>query len=135
MDRFREREEEFDLQLVPVSPLEPGASPDVTGLMCCRSTDEAYVELWGQERFDRLYKKHGLHTIWGHAPDSGLRPCPVYLRHCVLAAEKCGDAARDSFLDETFLVDRSTTVRQHLAAHPEVMATRPPPELEGRYSG
>ena len=64
-----------------------------------------------------------------------MTPCPVYLRHCVLAAEKCGDAARDSFLDETFLVDRSTTVRQHLAAHPEVMATRPPPELEGRYSG
>ena len=28
-----------------------------------------------------------------------------------------------------------TVGQRFLAAHPEVMATRPPPELEGRYSG
>ena len=56
MDRFREREEEFELVTVPVGPLEPialGASappPEpVTGLMCCRSTDEAYIQTWGEE--------------------------------------------------------------------------------------
>jgi hypothetical protein len=43
--------------------------------------------------------------------------------------------ASDSFLDETFLCDRSTTLREYLAATPAVMATAPPPELVGRYSG
>ena len=126
---------QFDLQLVPVSPLEPATSPDVTGLMCCRGTDEAYIQLWGEERFDRLYRKHGLNTIWGFAPDSGLLPCPVYLRHCVLAAEKMGPACYDSFLDDTYLVDRKTTLREHLAANPSVMETLPPPSLAERYSG
>lgn len=142
MDRFREREEEFDLVHVVVSSLEPPASPPpglpeapCSGLLCFRSTDEAYVAKWGQERFDRLYRSVGVQTIWGFAHDSGLRPCPVYLRHCVLAAEKLGPRCFDSFLDETFLVDRVTTLRSYLAANPEVMATPPPPELAERYGG
>ena len=138
MDRFREREEEFDLVNVAVSPLEPSsppAEPECTGLLCCRSTDEAYIAAWGEERFERLYRSVGVPTIWGWKPDSGLRPCPVYLRHCVLAAEKLGPVALDSFLDETFLVDRVTTLRTYLAAHPEVMSTPPPPELAERYGG
>ncbi len=40
-----------------------------------------------------------------------------------------------NFLDHTFLADRVTTVRQHLAAHPSIMEELPPPELVGRYSG
>ena len=58
-----------------------------------------------------------------------------YLRHCVLAVTKAGPAALDSFLDETFLVDRATPLRDYLAANPQVMETLPPPSLEGRYSG
>lgn len=138
MDRFREREEEFDIVHAPVAPLTPQPTPEpteCTGLLCCRSTDEAYIELWGQERFDRLYRNAGLNTIWGYAPDSGLRPCPVYLRHCVLAAQKLGPECLDSFLDETFLVDRVTTIRTYLAQHPEIMQTLPPPELSERYGG
>eukprot|EP00966_Prymnesium_polylepis_P016721 385762-Prymnesium_polylepis.1 len=139
MDRFKEREEEFELKIVDVSPLEPSspppAEPECTGLLCCRSTDEAYVAQWGEERFDRLYRSVGVPTIWGFAPDSGLRPCPVYLRHCALAAEKLGPKAYDSFLDDTFLVDRVTTLRKYLADHPEVMTTPPPPELAERYGG
>ena len=81
------------------------------------------------------YGKYGVQQIWGWPRDCGATPCPVYLRHCVLAAEKAGPVASDSFLDETWLVDRETTVRAFLATHPEVMATRPPPELVGRYSG
>ncbi len=94
-----------------------------------------YRERYGEDIFQERYARFGVPRIWGWPEDSGTTPCPVYLRHCVLAAEGCGPAAQASFLDETFLVDRKTTVRAHLAAHPEVMTTRPPPELEGRYSG
>ena len=52
MDRFREREEEFELVNVPVSPIEaaPSPSPTCHGLLCCRSSDEAYIRTWGKER-------------------------------------------------------------------------------------
>eukprot|EP00908_Phaeocystis_cordata_P016818 Transcript_28135.p1 GENE.Transcript_28135~~Transcript_28135.p1 ORF type:complete len:237 (-),score=59.63 Transcript_28135:835-1515(-) len=140
MDRFREREEEFDLVHVAISPLEaspppPAEAPVVMGLMCCRSTDEAYIRTWGEERFASKYRANGLQTIWGHAPDSGVRPCAVYLRHCVLAAERMGAACLASFLDETYLIDRTTTIRQYLEQHPEIMSTPPPPALAERYGG
>lgn len=145
MPAFREREEEYELEWVPFieaaaldacrtrSELRTAAA--ATGLLCCRSSDEAYIARWGRERWDRDYASVGLSTIWGWQPDSGIRPCSTYLRHCVLAAQKLGKACYDSFLDETFLVDRKTTVRAYLAAHPEVMATEPPPELRERYGG
>ena len=63
------------------------------------------------------------------------RPDAGYLRHCVLAVTKAGPAALDSFLDETFLVDRETPLRSYLDAHPYVMETLPPESLVGRYSG
>lgn len=142
MDRFREREEEFDQVTVPIRPLSaitPSPSfppqPEVTGLMCCRSTDEAYIRTWGEERFIRKYRTNGLDTIWGYGPQSGVRPCAVYLRHCVLAAERTGEACLSSFLDETFLVDRVTTIRQYLAKYPEIMSTPPPASVADRYGG
>lgn len=39
-------------------------------------------------------------------------PCRVYLRHCVLAAKACGEVAYASFLDQTYLADRKTTIRE-----------------------
>ena len=80
----------------------------------------------------------GFTSIWeGWAPDSGLLPTPVYCRHCVLASQKptVPQEAADSFLDETLLCDRRTTLREYLDRSPHVMATEPPPELVGRYSG
>ena len=110
-----------------------------TGLLCAASTDEAYIRQWGQELFDSKYRAHGLETIWGWGPESGLRPCPVYLRHCVLATSKQGvdPRATESFLDETFLVDRVTTIREYLESEhgAHVMSSEPPASLIGRYSG
>ena len=62
-------------------------------------------------------------------------PCRVYLRHCVLAAQKLGKVAHDSFFDHTYLADRTTTVRQHLHMNPAIMAEKPPDSLSNRYSG
>ncbi|KAH8098202.1 hypothetical protein JL720_1134 [Aureococcus anophagefferens] len=96
--------------------------------------DAAFVERWGRETYERKYLAH-VPTIWDWSRDSGLRPCACYLRHCVLAVTKAGPAALDSFLDDTYLVDRETTLRTYLGANPHVMDTRPPESLIGRYSG
>ena len=133
MEAFREREEEFLLNMVPFTRLD-GRSGG-RGLLCQAGTDAAYIEQWGQRRFDEVYKSVGLDTIWGWSHASGLRPCATYLRHCALAAEKLGPLAHASFLDDTFLVDRSTTIRTYLARHPEVMSEQPPESLRERYSG
>ena len=50
-------------------------------------------------------------------------------------AQKLGEVAYASFLDETYLADRKTTLRAYLAAHPEVLTTEPPESLRERYGG
>ena len=131
---YLEREEEFDIIAVPYVDLTTNETRQ-GGILCARSTDTAYVERWGLERFEQHYRKFGVDTIWDWSYSSGLRPCAPYLRHCALAAQKLGSVCYDSFLDETYLVDRSTTVRSYIEANPQVMSTEPPPELAVRYGG
>ena len=132
MEAFREREEEFELAMVDFVDSDGGVG---RGMLCQASTDADYIARWGQSRFDELYTSVGLRTCWGWPRDSGLLPCATYLRHCALAAEKLDPAAHASFLDETVLCDRVTTIREYLARHPEVMTTLPPESLRERYSG
>jgi hypothetical protein len=153
---FLEREDNFELVQVPFFELHNDVNGDdhddkhqkqkfehvkttspatCMGLLCVRSTDEAYIQQWGEDRFERYYGQYGLHTIWNWQPDSGLLPCAVYLRHCVLAAQSMGPTCYQSLLDETYLVDRTTTVREYLQQHAEVMTTLPPPEFASKYSG
>ena len=40
-----------------------------------------------------------------------------------------------SFVEDTYLVDRRTCLKAYLDAHPEVFESRPPPDLEARFSG
>eukprot|EP00928_Gymnodinium_smaydae_P085887 TRINITY_DN69603_c0_g1_i1.p1 TRINITY_DN69603_c0_g1~~TRINITY_DN69603_c0_g1_i1.p1 ORF type:complete len:223 (+),score=31.76 TRINITY_DN69603_c0_g1_i1:50-718(+) len=133
MEAFRYREGLFELHMVSYTSVDGSSSGE--GMLCCRSTTDACISRWGEENFKKLYVPLGLDKIWEWSVDSGLRPCRVYLRHCVLAAEKLADVGHASFLDETFLCDRKTTVRSYLAAHPEVMLTAPPESLRERYSG
>lgn len=75
-----------------------------------------------------------------HCCRDDVLPCRIYLRHCVLAAKKLSEqssseAAYNSFLDDTYLADRVTTVRTYIAQHPDIMNEEPPPELAARYSG
>lgn len=132
-EAFLEREEEFDIVTVPYVELKDGNSG--VGILCTASTDDAYLKKWGQKRFEQHYGQYGVATIWGWAKDSGLRPCPLYLRHCVLAARSMGDECYNSFLDDTFLVDRTTPLRTYLKDHPQIMSMEPPPELAARYYG
>jgi hypothetical protein len=134
---FLEREEEFSIIEVPFVPLDGGNSigSEFRGILCARSTDEAYLKRWGADRFQTNYQMYGVDTIWGWSQESGLRPCSVYLRHCYLAAKSMGETSFDSFLDETFLIDRETTIRQYVERHPEVLLQLPPADLVSRYSG
>lgn len=131
---YLEREEEFDIISVPYIDLQSGKEVQ-GGVLCARSSDEMYIERWGKEHFEKQYSQYGVDTIWGWKRDSGLRPCATYLRHCTLAAESMGAICSDSFLDETFLADRKTTIRSYLAENPQIMTTKPPPELAVRYGG
>ena len=138
MEAFREREEEYDLRMVPFESLDDDhqlADSDREAMLCVCSSDEDYIKRWGIGRFQSMYTAHGLRTCWDWPTDSGLRPCATYLRHCALAAEKLGPIAYRSFLDETYLCDRRTTIRDYLAQHPEVMSTPPPADLAERYGG
>lgn len=137
---FIEREHEFRFLLVPPqnitlmtssltsSPIQHGA------VICSRYSDEEYrrVRLGGDpSAYERLYGRWGVETIW----DDTLLPCRVYLRHCVLAARSLGTEAHRSFLEHTFLADRTTTIKQHLLANPAIMTELPPPSLADRYGG
>lgn len=130
---FLEREEEFDIITVPYVELNGGK--EGTGILCTASTDQEYLRKWGQERFEQHYGKYGVSTIWGFERDSGLRPCPLYLRHCVLAATSMGEECYNSFLDDTYLVDRTTPLRGYLEQNTQIMSMEPPPELAVRYGG
>lgn len=146
---YIEREEEFDIKIVPYEEIsfesDRSSSDFVSekkddelsfGLLCTSSNDKAYIERWGQQRFNDHYVKYGISSIWDDWDESsGLKPCGVYLRHCVLAAEKMGQRCLESFLDDTYLVDRKTTIREYLKINPELMDRLPPASLIGRYSG
>jgi hypothetical protein len=132
-EAFLEREEEFDIVTVPYVELQDGSTRE--GILCTASTDDKYLKKWGQERFEKDYVQYGVQTVWGWQRDSGLKPCPVYLRHCVLAAKSMGQECYDSFVDDTYLVDRKTPLRTYLEQNPQIMLTEPPPELAERYGG
>lgn len=130
---FLEREEEFNIITVPFFDLTTGE--ECKGILCARGSDEEYLKRWGQAHFDEEYTKFGINTIWNWDGPSGLRPCATYLRHCTLAAENMGPVCNSSFLDETFLADRKTTIGAYLKENPQVMTTVPPVELAIRYGG
>lgn len=58
---------------------------------------------------------------------------------CCLGMQTCHAACACTgaplFPDKAVLLRRRTTIRQYLDRYPEILDERPPPELEGRYSG
>jgi len=136
-----EREEEFSFVSAEFEIMEEGTKQfegGNVGFMCHASTDEKLqaTSLW--ERYiSYLEPNYGETRVWSWPVDSGILPCQVYTRHCVLAVQEEGvpSYVTDSFLDETFLRDQKTTLREHLAANPALMDTPPPDAFAERYSG
>jgi hypothetical protein len=132
MPIFYERELEF--RYANVHPLNlDGSSMDVTAIMCVKFTDEEYrrERIKSEEDWHQRYGRWGVEKIW----DDSLLPCRVYLRHCILASIRFGQDAHKNFMDHSYLADRSTTIRQYMEAHPEIMNELPPEHLQERYNG
>jgi hypothetical protein len=127
---FCEREEEYKIARLPLHAASSRTQVDTPvgeGIACIHSTDA--------ELAPGLLEDLALPTLWHWAPDSGLRPATVYLRHCLLAARAMG--CEDSFLDETWLVDRKTSLREYIAQTgvDSVLNCHVPPALQSRYGG
>ena len=108
-----------------------GSRSSATHVVCTCSTDANFIANHGEEKYIERYGRHGIDKIW----DDSIFPCPVYLRHCVLSAQKLNEEAGESFLDHTYLADRKTTIREYLDEHPEILSMMPPPSLAQRYGG
>ena len=127
---FIAREEEYRFMAVQPYSMD-GVRDENFHVMCLCSSDEDFIKNYGEEKYYERYSKYEIGRVW----DDSLLPCPVYLRHCVLAAEKMGKEAYDSFLDHTYLADRQTSIRQYLSDKPEILTELPPAHLSERYGG
>eukprot|EP00879_Flechtneria_rotunda_P033605 GHRR01037237.1.p2 GENE.GHRR01037237.1~~GHRR01037237.1.p2 ORF type:complete len:113 (+),score=17.23 GHRR01037237.1:165-503(+) len=106
--------------------------PACCQVLCAANTDEHYKQKrCPPDEWARRWGVHGIDRVWCN----DVLPCRVYLRHCVLAAQGFCPEAYESFLDNTYLSDRTTTVREYLLKNPDILEELPPPELIGRYSG
>jgi len=148
---FVEREDEYILKPSPFVALENPASlcevdygtQGGEGWLCTRSSDEALKERGVWPRYLAAIEKlpaGAPRTCWHWAETSGLLPCPAYLRHCLLSSERADvpEAVRTSFLDATFLVDRTTSLRAYLerpGVHEYIRNSHPPPSMATRYGG
>lgn len=102
--------------------------------MCALSNDKEYLaRRCSPEEFQLRYGVYGISEVW--STGASILPCRVYLRHCVLASQSFCPEAAANFLDNTFLADRTTSLRVYLERNPSIMDELPPPDLVGRYSG
>ncbi len=136
---FVKREPEYDIVSTPYYDLNCDANdgnsqPLGEGIICLASRDCDLREIDYLHEISTKLKDRG--GIWHWPLDSGLLPANIYLRHCLLAVQKAGDVAYSSFLEDTYLVCRTTTLKEYLEKHEDVvMASRPPPHLATRFGG
>jgi hypothetical protein len=138
---FVAREDEYVLSASKFRTLDGNVASE--GMLCTSGSDQLLKERGVWPRYmaslDTL-PDQTLRTCWHWAETSGLLPCACYLRHCLLSSRRDGipDAVRQSFLDDSLLVDRKTTLREYLSrpgVEDHVMSSLPPPGLETRYGG
>ena len=75
------------------------------GYMCTRSTDHEVLDKRGlRTKYSAYLSPHfEFVSVWDDWPQGcGILPCPVYLRHCVLASRRddVSVEAKESFMDE-----------------------------------
>jgi hypothetical protein len=100
------------------------------GVICAANTDDLLPE------HTRVPHGWGIDSVWSWEEDSGLLPADVYLRHCLLAVRKAGVVAEQSFLNDTTLIDRKTTLADYMKSDGgRVMASLPPSHLLARFNG
>jgi len=143
------REAEFNFTAVVTRDVETNevvGEEDVKSVCCVRGSDALYTSQYckrvlfeGREEDSSkcecvkcALKEFGEPMIW---TDELIFPTRTYCRHCVLAARGLGKAVEDDFLDNTFLADRKTRLREHLERDPSILEELPPESLAVRYGG
>ena len=143
------REAEFNFTAVVTRDVETNevvGEEDVKSVCCVRGSDALYTSQYckrvlfeGREEISFececvkcALKEFGEPMIW---TDELIFPTRTYCRHCVLAARGLGKAVEDDFLDNTFLADRKTRLREHLERDPSILEELPPESLAVRYGG
>lgn len=133
MREFLVREPEFAYVAVQPYSMDTTGQDGRMAIMCGRGSDALLRERLGgsDEAWHDAVTKNNLRTIWNQDKER-LLPCRAYLRLCVLAAEKLGIG--QNFLDSTFLADRRTPVRQHVASDPTILVELPPEHVAHFYT-
>ena len=136
------REAEFNFTGVETRDISTNEVVGESLSVCCvRGSDEIYTRkyctkvLEGDENCECVkckLKTFGEPMIW---TDELILPTRTYCRHCVLAARGLGKVIEDDFLDNTFLADRKTRLREHLEKDPSILEELPPESLAVRYGG
>ncbi|WZN60927.1 hypothetical protein HKI87_03g24610 [Chloropicon roscoffensis] len=127
---FISREEEY--RFVAVTPEELDGSPSPSQhVMCLCSSDEDFIRNYGEPYYNERYGKYNIGRVWDLP---GILPCPVYLRHCTIAAEAAGEKCHESFLDSTFIAS-GRSIRRYLKERQDILTTLPPEHLRERYGG
>eukprot|EP00966_Prymnesium_polylepis_P050744 1175090-Prymnesium_polylepis.1 len=129
-ESFLTREIGYSICAAPFEELDAAAdSQGGVGVICAASTDDQLPR--------ELVVPSGLPHVFDWSPSSGLLPADVYLRHCLLAMRKISGEAEESFLHDTFLVDRATTLSRYLEGGvlEQVMAVEPPASMASRFGG
>eukprot|EP00304_Pavlova_gyrans_P012672 CAMPEP_0206041832 /NCGR_PEP_ID=MMETSP1466-20131121/6194_1 /ASSEMBLY_ACC=CAM_ASM_001126 /TAXON_ID=44452 /ORGANISM="Pavlova gyrans, Strain CCMP608" /LENGTH=345 /DNA_ID=CAMNT_0053416535 /DNA_START=1 /DNA_END=1040 /DNA_ORIENTATION=+ len=140
---LEKREDEYVLAESLYEPLDAPKGNNnprgtLVGMLCTRGSDTKLKERGVWPRYMAALETlpaTAPRTCWDWAPSSGILPCPTYLRHCLLASRRSDvpDEVRESFLDDTYLCDRATTLRAYLARpgfRDYVESSLPPKELE-----
>lgn len=137
-EAFVKREPEYNITTAPYYDIQGDKDDPIgTGVVClaCENDDDLPSSL---DESRNLLPALGNRAVWMWDKDSGLLPADMYLRHCLLAVKKAGEQAEQSFLDETYLVDRKTTLRKYLASdgnEQRIMGSLPPERLQKRFNG
>jgi len=134
---FVGREREYNIRTWPYHALESDADPDAAprgeGVICAALASDTALPPAVAEMVARL----GLPSLWHWPHESGrLEPADIYLRHCLLANQKAGGEAYRSFVEDTYLADRKTTIKEYLVTDGDrVLEARPPDDLAVRFGG
>mmetsp|Transcript_33871 Transcript_33871/g.99823 ORF Transcript_33871/g.99823 Transcript_33871/m.99823 type:complete len:268 (+) Transcript_33871:64-867(+) len=136
---FVERERAYEFAKVPYYDIDSDciALPKGRGVICLAGSNDAKLPQVLDPVVSKIREELG-QGVWHWEHDSGLLPADVYLRHCLLAVEKAGPIAMNSFVNETYFADRNTTVAEYLDrdnTRERVMLARPPDHLLQRFNG
>ncbi len=119
-ENFANRESGY--QLLPVEFTNEENNTD-TGILCVNFNNN-HLENHHTSK-DLLIKLRGELNYTADIIRNDILPWEIYLDYCINSAKKLGEDYLNSFLDESFLADETTTIREYLKANPNALKNLP----------